>query len=256
MSRLSPLARIYLTTVSVGGLAFLAALLWKDHADLYTTRSGFQLGTAELLAFFLVFTLLASVSPVETPTGLTFTVGFAPLFAAVLTLSPGLVALVACLGTIDQRVPGRQIAWYRFLFNRGMFTLVFGLAALVFRSLLTLQQTTTTSGDLSLISAALVAVVLVAVINPSMIIVAIAVTTNVPARKIAYQSLQGAVLSYAGLAPLGGLLAYLVSGRQAAGYAMAGVIFILLGIYRELSRRSLTSPLLQRCASPPTWLNR
>ncbi len=239
MSRLSPLARVYVTTVSVVGLAFLVALLWINHADLYSRSAGVQFGNVELLAFFLVFAFLASVSPVETPTGLTFTVGFAPLYAAVLTLSPGLVALVACLGTIDQRVPGRQIQWYRFLFNRGMFTLVYGVAALVFRGLLTAQPVSATSGSLSLISAALVAVVVITVINPAMIIVAIAVTSNVPVRKVAYQSLQGAVLSYAGLAPLGGLLAYLVSGRQPVGYAMAGVIFVLLGVYRELSRRSL-----------------
>jgi HD-GYP domain-containing protein (c-di-GMP phosphodiesterase class II)/MFS family permease len=239
VSRVSLVARIYVTTVSVVGLASLVVLVWLDHADLYSFQAGLNLGNAQLLTFFLVFAFLASVSPVETPTGLTFTVGFAPLYAAVLTLSPGLVALVACFGTIDQRVPGRQIPWYRFVFNRGMFTLVYGLAALVFRALLALQPASGSSGNLSLISAALVAVVVITVANPTLITVAIALTSNVPARKIAYQSFQGAVLSYAGLAPLGGLLAYLVSGRQAVGYAMAGVILVLLGVYRELSRRSL-----------------
>jgi HD-GYP domain-containing protein (c-di-GMP phosphodiesterase class II)/MFS family permease len=239
VSGLSPLARVYITAVSVAGLALLGLLLWFDRPELLAFASGQELGNLELFAFFLVFAFLASVSPVETPTGLTFTVSFAPLYAAVLTLSPGLVALVACIGTIDQRVPGRQIRWYRFIFNRGMFALVYGLAAVVFRALLALQPVSGASATLTLISAALVAVVLITVLNPPLIIIAIALTSRVAARKIAYQSLQGAVLSYAGLAPLGGLLAYLVSSRQAVGFSMAGVIFILLGVYRELSRRSL-----------------
>jgi putative nucleotidyltransferase with HDIG domain len=239
VSGLSPLARFYVTAVSVAGLAVLGALLWLDRAELVAFARGEDLANLELFAFFLVFAFLASVSPVETPTGLTFTVSFAPLYAAVLTLSPGLVALIACIGTIDQRVPGRQIRWYRFLFNRGMFALVYGLAAFVYRALLALQPASGASANLTLISAALVAVVLITVLNPPLIIIAIALTSRVSARKIAYQSLQGAVLSYAGLAPLGGLLAYLVSGRQGVGFLMAGVIFVLLGVYRELSRRSL-----------------
>ena len=239
MSGLSPLARFYITAVSVAGLAVLGVLLWFDRAELFAFAKGEDLGNLELFAFFLIFAFLASVSPVETPTGLTFTVSFAPLYAAVLTLSPGLVALIACIGTVDQRVPGRQIRWYRFLFNRGMFALVYGLAAVVYRALLALQPASGASANLTLISAALVAVVLITVLNPPLIIIAIALTSRVSARKIAYQSLQGAVLSYAGLAPLGGLLAYLVSSRQGVGFLMAGVIFVLLGVYRELSRRSL-----------------
>jgi HD-GYP domain-containing protein (c-di-GMP phosphodiesterase class II)/MFS family permease len=239
VSELSPLARVYVTAVSVAGLAVLGLLLWFDRAELVAFVKGEDLGNLELFVFFLVFAFLASVSPVETPTGLVFTVGFTPLYAAVLTLSPGLVALIACIGTIDQRMPGRQIRWYRFLFNRGMFALVYGLAAVVYRALLALQPASGASANLTLISAALVALVLITVLNPPLIIIAIALTSRVSARKIAYQSLQGAVLSYAGLAPLGGLLAYLVSGRQGVGFLMAGVIFVLLGVYRELSRRSL-----------------
>ena len=93
--------------------------------------------------------------------------------------------------------------------------------------------------DLQVVSAAIVGLVVVVVLNSPIIVVAISLIAGSPIRKVAYQSLQGALLSYVGLAPLGALLAYLVATRRLAGYFLAGSIFLLLIIYRELSRQSL-----------------
>ena len=199
-----------------------------------------QLGTLQLFAFWLVFCFLSSVAPITTG-GLTFSVNLAPLFAAALTLPPGLAALTGTLGTIDQRVPGKQIPWYQFLFNRAMFGAVYGAASLVFRGLATLPGPHPEAGgiDLQVVSAAIVGLVLIVALNSPIIVVAISLIARSPIRKVAYQSLQGALLSYVGLAPLGALLAYLVATRRLAGYFLAGSIFLLLIIYRELSRQSL-----------------
>jgi len=37
---------------------------------------------------------------------------------------------IAALGTVDERMPGGRIPWSRFLFNRGMFVLVYGIPSL------------------------------------------------------------------------------------------------------------------------------
>jgi MFS family permease len=166
-------------------------------------------------------------------------VGLAPLFAAALTLPAGPAALVAMIASVDRRLPGRSIPWYRFLFNRALFGLVYGLASAVFHLLVHLQgQGSGIGTSLTFVSAALVALTVIAALNPAMVIIALSLTTGEPIRKIAYQGLQGLLLSYVGLAPLGGLIAYLVAGRSYGGIFMAGIVSVLLFVYRELSKRS------------------
>ncbi len=240
MVQLNPAARLYHTGITVVGFALLGALLWADHSALFDLNQPGSLTNFELLIFLTLFAFFASLSPVRTPSGLTYSVGLAPLYAAILILPAGGACLAGVIGTIDQRIPGRQIPWYQFFFNRGMFGIVYGAGALAFHALRDLQPGTVQGGvNFPLVSAALVALVLIATINSPLIIIAIALSTRQAARKIAYQSLQAAALSYAGLAPLGALIAYLAKVQQLAGFFMAGAIFILLVVYRELSRRSM-----------------
>ncbi|HVS06568.1 MAG TPA: MFS transporter [Candidatus Dormibacteraeota bacterium] len=63
------------------------------------------------------------------------TVGLAPLFGALLALPPWAVMLVAAIGTLDERIPGRTVSWTRFAFSRGMFSFVYGIPSLVFYGL-------------------------------------------------------------------------------------------------------------------------
>ena len=82
----------------------------------------------------VILTFISSISRVETRVGSRVTVSIAPLFGAVLLLPPWAVMAVAALGTLDERVPGRGIAWDRFLFNRGMYVLACGVPSLALQA--------------------------------------------------------------------------------------------------------------------------
>jgi HD-GYP domain-containing protein (c-di-GMP phosphodiesterase class II)/MFS family permease len=234
---LSPIARLYVAGTTVIGLAFTLFLLWINRAEVTASSGG--VSNLVLALFFTVFALVASQAPLRTSYGIHLSVNLAPLFAAILTLPPGLAALTAMIGTVNQ-FPGRDYPLYRFLFNRGMFALVYGLGAVLYVSLNGIQPTSIQEPvlDFGIISGALIALLTVAVLNPPFVIIAVALTTGEPIRKIAYQTLQGTLLSYVGLGPLGAMIAYLVSSRKITGIAMASGIFLLLVVYRELSRRS------------------
>ncbi|HCG02948.1 MAG TPA: hypothetical protein DEV93_20690 [Chloroflexi bacterium] len=233
-------ARVYLTAVTVAGFAFAAALFLLDPHPLGVSANG-QLSDIQLWIFLTVFAALASIAPVPLASGLTVSVSLPPLFAAVVTLHPGLAAFAAIIGTLDTRIPGRQIPWDRFLFNRGMFAVVYGVGALVYRALVNITpgSTSALSGTFTVIAAGIIALLAMEMLNAPLVIAGVALMTRESVRKVAYRSLQGVVLSVAGLAPLGALVAYLVQPRQVQGLLVAGLIFMLLLVYREISRRSI-----------------
>jgi len=229
-----------MTIVTVVGFSLLFALLLLDPQRVGNPAPG-QLTDLQLWVFITVFAIFASVAPLPITSGVVVSVSLPPLFAGALILHPGLAALAAVIGTIDNRVPGRQIPWSRFIFNRAMFAIVYGVGALVFRLLLALQQTPVSdiSVTFTVVAAGVTALLTMEVLNSPLVIVAISLLTGESIRKVAYRSLQGVVLSVAGLAPLGALIAYLLAPRQVQGLLVAGLIFLLLLVYRELSRRSI-----------------
>jgi len=129
--RRSWLAPRYIWLVAVSGLALwiwtlVDAAPWRSGAN-FLTDSTYQ----ELLVL-VVLTFLSGLSPIETRGGGTLSVTLAPLFGAVaLPLPPWAVMTAAALGTIDLRVPGKQIPWNRFAFNRGMWILSYGIPSLL-----------------------------------------------------------------------------------------------------------------------------
>src|SRR5919204_3380167 len=115
-----------LTVAGLGlGLAVLTTVLEVPH-DVHSWTDD----VVSRALILLVLTFLSSLSPMKTRYGASLTVGLAPLFGALLILPPWAVMWVAALGTMDERVPGKQIAWKRFLFSRGMFALVYGIPSL------------------------------------------------------------------------------------------------------------------------------
>src|ERR671922_2534636 len=127
----SRLASVYLWAVAVCGLALLVTAVvnarpWA-HPDLDVLES---------TVILLTLTLLSGFSPIETRQGGVLTVTLAPLCGAVaLLLPPWAVMIVAALGPIDRRVPGRQIPWDAFAFNRGMWIIACGLPSYLLASL-------------------------------------------------------------------------------------------------------------------------
>lgn len=220
--------RVYYFLITALGLGITAVLLYQDRAA-FLDR-----GELQVLAFFLFASVLASMAPVPTASGVVITVGLAPMFGALLALPAGLATVTAVLGTIDRRRPGRDISWRAFFFNRGMFGIMYGTATFAFTNLRTLE-----AGSTGLISAALVALVVIVATNSVLLVVAVTLYTGQSMAKVAYGSLGSSLLSYAGLAPIGVLMAYVIRANQAISFLMAGVVFILLLVYRELARQAL-----------------
>jgi putative nucleotidyltransferase with HDIG domain len=124
------LGPIYMWSIAALGLSLLlVSTLAQAPTDL-----GHQGQARRLIAdgsILLVLTFLSHISPLETRQGSILTVGLAPLVGAVMDLPPWAVMWVACFGTLDERLPGRRIPWERFLFNRGMFVLAYGIPSIV-----------------------------------------------------------------------------------------------------------------------------
>src|ERR1700737_1428522 len=110
------------SVILVGFALWIGSTLIEAPAALQTTPAGLVTNALILLAL----TFLSTVSPMETAVG-TVTVSLAPQFGAILVLPPWAVMLVAALGTIDARVPGRDIKWHGFFFNRALYTFIWAL---------------------------------------------------------------------------------------------------------------------------------
>jgi len=124
------LTSLYLLSIGLAGLGFLLiTTVVQAPSDLRGP------GVGELIArilVLLVLTFLSSLAPLRTRHGIIVSVGLAPLFGALLSLPPWALMWVAAIGTIDERIPGRSVPWTRFVFSRGMFSLVYGIPSLAF----------------------------------------------------------------------------------------------------------------------------
>src|SRR3989441_3916493 len=121
------LASRYPWAVGALGLAVWAATIAQSapwsHSNQYELRT---------VGILVVLTALSAFSPIPTRGGGTLTVTLAPLFGAVaVPLSPWAVMTVAAIGTIDSRIPGKQVGWGRFILNRGMYIFAAGIPSFV-----------------------------------------------------------------------------------------------------------------------------
>src|ERR1700736_3947620 len=129
--RRSWLGTRYIWVVALGGLSLWVGTVVKA-APWHAGASFLTGSTYQELSVLLALTTLSALSPIETRGGGSLSVTLAPLFGAVaVPLPPWAVMTIAALGTIDLRVPGKQIPWDRFVFNRGMFILAYGVPSLL-----------------------------------------------------------------------------------------------------------------------------
>ena len=123
----SSLASRYAWGVGALGLAFWVLTIQQEAP--WAHPSSHEFTTTIIL---VVLTLLSAFSPIPTRGGGTLTVTLAPLFGAVaVPLSPWAVMTVAAIGTIDSRIPGKQVGWGRFILNRGMYIFAAGIPSFV-----------------------------------------------------------------------------------------------------------------------------
>jgi putative nucleotidyltransferase with HDIG domain len=213
------LAQAYTWAVVVIGFCLLAVTAAAQvPGDLAKDPAGLAINGAILVV--LVF--LSSVSPMQTRIGTVVSVGLAPLFGAVLVLPAWAVMLVAALGTIDERMPGVRIPWDRFLFNRGMFILSYGLPALILHSL----PKETWPALLPFIVAVIVA------LNVGQLAVAFSLTMGLGVMTSARRMLAGQWFTYIAL-PLIGVLIYVILNQNS--FQQRLLVFLLYGpllVYR------------------------
>jgi putative nucleotidyltransferase with HDIG domain len=213
------LASAYIWVVAALGLALLVGTSVLE-APSDVARDPRNLAINGSILLILVF--LSSFSPMQTRLGSMVSVGLAPLFGAVLVLPPWAVMIVAAIGTIDERLPGVKIPWHRFLFNRGMFVLTYGLPALL------LHGVPKAAWPLALPFIVLVIVAL----NVGQLSLAFSLLQGSGLITNAKRMLAGQWLTYIAL-PLIGILIYVVLNQQNLEQRL--VVFLLYGpllVYR------------------------
>ena len=211
-------ASFYLATVTTLGLA-----LWFGSIVLARPWLHVNADILENTGILLALTILSAFSPIETKQGV-LTVSLAPLCGAVaLQLDPWAVMTVAALGTIDRRVPGREIPWGLFLFNRGMWIVACGVPSLL------VAFTKGQSGSRTI--TVLAAVVLLLLLNTALMAVSVHLVRGVRLWAVLRGALAGNALTFFAMPLLGILIVQLMQGPRLARL----VVFLLYGpllIYR------------------------
>src|SRR6266849_3740684 len=223
--RRSWLATRYIWVVAVGGLALwiwtlVQAAPWRSGANLLTDS------TYQEVLVLLVLTVLSALSPIETRGGGSLSVTLAPLFGAVaLPLPPWAVMTIAALGSIDLRVPGKQIPWDRFVFNRGMFILAYGIPSLLVSGALVRDPGAT---PFLLFLAAALAIA----INTSLMASALSLLRGTGLVATIRTALGGNALTYLALPLTGVHIAHLVAGSRFTDRLVVFLLYAPLLIYR------------------------
>ena len=210
------------------GIAAVGIGLWLASMGLAAPWKGPLDGQSVLLngAILLVLTFMSSISPIPTRVGSTVTVSMAPLFGSVLLLPPWAAMTVAVFGTLDLRLPGRDIPWDRFLFNRGMWALVCGVPALAFHGAGITSRQSTWYFALPLV------VLLMAALNVGLMSTAVWLVTGEAIRSTARKVMASSALTYIALPLVGYMIWALMDQKR---FPDQVVVFLLYGpllIYR------------------------
>jgi putative nucleotidyltransferase with HDIG domain len=217
------LAALYIWAVALVGCA-----LWAL-TTLLQAPSDIKSGGPNLLihlAILLVLTILSSVSPVRTKVGSIVTVGLAPLFGAFLLLPPWAVMTVAALGTLDQRIPGRGIPWDRFLMNRGMYVIQYGIPSLLFYGLGFVHHR-----DEWIIVLPL-AVLMIVLLNVGQLSIGFSLVQDTSLALIARRMVSGHWATYLALPLLGYLIAVILDRGSIADQLVVFLLYGPLLVYR------------------------
>jgi putative nucleotidyltransferase with HDIG domain len=222
------MSRQRLASLFIYGIAASGVALW-----LGVTYSAFVGGPPAGLqtillntAILTVLALMSSVSPVQTRVGSTVTVSVAPLFGALLLLPPWAAITVAVIGTLDFRLPGRDIPWSRLFFNRGMYALTAGLPALA------LQATHIASPQLAWYVALPLLIVAITALNVGMMSTALWLISGEPILATAKKVVVSSLLTYIALPLVGYMIWALMDNKQ---FPAQLVVFLLYGpllVYR------------------------
>jgi putative nucleotidyltransferase with HDIG domain len=218
------LTSLYLVSVGIAGISFLVITTIVQAPSDFKGTGARELVTRVLI--LLVLTFLSSLAPLRTRQGIIVSVGLAPLFGALLSLPPWALMWVAAIGTIDERVPGKTVPWTRFVFSRGMFSLVYGIPSLAFYAFGLAQQ------QPAWVVALPIVVLLIVALNDFFVAGFLTIFQGAPFWRTAANAAAGSWLTYIAL-PIVGYLIYTMMQANSVGGKV--VVFLLYGpllIYR------------------------
>jgi putative nucleotidyltransferase with HDIG domain len=142
--------------------------------------------------------------PVRLPRGSVVSVGSAPILASMILGGPGAAALVAFVGTTDEREVRGQVPWYGTLYNHSAAAASVAVAGMLYDSLTTLVGNS--EPILAFVFALLASAVFLA-LTWVLAVLAVTARTGVPTRTIWAQDVGGVAANLVGLAPLAWLMA-------------------------------------------------
>jgi putative nucleotidyltransferase with HDIG domain len=206
----------YAWALGAVGLVFWGVVTLQEAP--WISSNGHEVTTTLIL---LLLTLLSAFSPIPTRGGGTLTVTLAPLFGAVaVPLPPWAVMTVAAIGTIDSRIPGKQISWGRFFMNRGMYILAAGLPAFV------IQETGLSPWGYA------VALALMLSLNTGLVGIFFALLQGTPLIATIRAAYAGNGLTYVALPLTGILVGHLLRAPLLVDQLIVFLLFLPLLIYR------------------------
>jgi putative nucleotidyltransferase with HDIG domain len=202
----------------VGSIGVVFWLLTIQQEAPWVNSDSHELTTTAIL---IVLTLVSAFSPIPTRGGGTLTVTLAPLFGAVaVPLPPWAVMTVAAIGTIDSRIPGKQISWGRFAMNRGMYIFAAGIPSFL------IHQTGLTPWGYG------VALALMLALNTVLIGVFFALLQGTSLASTIRAAYSGNGLTYVALPLTGILVGHLLRAPALVDQLIVFLLFMPLLIYR------------------------
>ena len=133
-SELSYSAKVYIGLFDVVGVLFVCYGLWKSIPYALDFGNINHIGFLPLSVFFIVACLVLASFPIfRLFQGGTYYLSGAVTICAALILPPPLAVLVGSFSTIDRRIPGKDIKWHIFIFNRSLHAITYGGGAYIFQ---------------------------------------------------------------------------------------------------------------------------
>jgi putative nucleotidyltransferase with HDIG domain len=206
-------ARLISITVAVAVVLIAAAIA------LFPIRP--SVGGPLGLTYWVIAALVASAMPVRLPHGLTVSVGAAPILAATLLGGPLAGAVVALVGTTDEREIRGHVPWYGTLYNHASLAAAASIAGMLFEVL-------SGAGRAAALAflAAIVASAAYFTISSLLAVLAVAVRTGVSMRTVWAQDLGGVAANLVGLAPIAWLMATVFQLPDGVGW-WATALFVV-----------------------------
>ena len=199
--------RLILATVAAAVLVIAAATL------LFPIRP--EIGGVPGLVFWTLATLVASALPVRLPRGSVVSVGSAPILASMILGGPTAAAVVAFIGTTDEREVRGQVPWYGTLYNHSAAAASVAAAGMLYE---VLAAALGRSDRIVEFLFALLASAVFLALTWVLAVLAVTARTGVPTRTIWAQDVGGVAANLIGLAQLAWLMALIFQPPNGVGW--------------------------------------